>query len=165
MCHLYPKLIGFYYRVKSVYCAVRTGCLNKTVCSIYLRTNRDLCFLYHKLIGFYKPDEMFLKSGTDWVFKSECYSFVLKELMNVCSICLTLHNILCGSEKILRIFPIQLKNFPLYNRFLKLYSPVSLSVPIVKRYTMLRSANKVNLCFYCGSQNKQSLIPYTALTD
>jgi hypothetical protein len=29
----------------------------------------------------------------------------------------------------------------------------------------LRSAHTVYLCFLCGSQNKQRLFPYTALTD
>ena len=37
--------------MKSVYCAVRTGSLNKAVCCIYLRTNSDLCHLQQKLIG------------------------------------------------------------------------------------------------------------------
>ena len=43
--------------MKSVYCAVRTGSLNKAVCALslkgYLRTNSDLCHLQRKLIGFY----------------------------------------------------------------------------------------------------------------
>ena len=43
--------------MKSVYCAVRAGCLNKAVCCIYLRTNSDLCHLQHKLTGFYNRDE------------------------------------------------------------------------------------------------------------
>ena len=55
--------------VESVYCAVRTGSLNKAVCCIYLRTNSDLCHLQHKLIGFYNRDENCLLRGTDWVFK------------------------------------------------------------------------------------------------
>ena len=32
-------------------------------------------------------------------------------------------------------------------------------------FTILRSARKVYLCALCGSQNKQRLFPYTALTD
>ena len=32
-------------------------------------------------------------------------------------------------------------------------------------YTILRSAHTVYLCVLCGSQNKQRLLPYTALTD
>ena len=32
-------------------------------------------------------------------------------------------------------------------------------------YTILRSAHTVYLCVLCGSQNKQRLSPYTALTD
>jgi len=42
--------------MNSVYSAVRTGALNKTV-------------LQHKLIGFYNPDEKFLQRSTDWGFK------------------------------------------------------------------------------------------------
>jgi hypothetical protein len=37
LCHLQHKLIGFYDRDKSVYCAVRTGFLNKTVCASSLK--------------------------------------------------------------------------------------------------------------------------------
>ena len=32
-------------------------------------------------------------------------------------------------------------------------------------YIILRSANTVYLCVLCGSENKQRLFPYTALTD
>jgi hypothetical protein len=32
-------------------------------------------------------------------------------------------------------------------------------------YIILRSAHTVYLCVLCGSQNKQRLFPYTALTD
>ena len=32
-------------------------------------------------------------------------------------------------------------------------------------YTILRSAHTVYLCVLCGSENKQRLFPYTALTD
>ena len=45
---------------------------------ILLRTNSDLCHLHHKLIGFYNRYEKCLLRGTDWVFNSDGYSFVLK---------------------------------------------------------------------------------------
>ena len=48
---------------------------------IYLRTNSDLCHLQHKLIGIYNRDEKCLLRGTNLVFKSDRYSFVLKGLM------------------------------------------------------------------------------------
>jgi len=32
-------------------------------------------------------------------------------------------------------------------------------------YIILRSAHTVYLCVLCGSENKQQLFPYTALTD
>ena len=32
-------------------------------------------------------------------------------------------------------------------------------------YIILRSAHTVYLCVLCGSENKQRLFPYTALTD
>ena len=66
--------------MKSVYCAVRTRSLNKAFC-IYLRTNSDLCHLHHKLIGFYNRDEKCLLRGTNWVSKSDRYSFVLEGLI------------------------------------------------------------------------------------
>jgi hypothetical protein len=37
LCHLQHKLIGFYNEMKSVYCAVRTGSLNKAVCASSLK--------------------------------------------------------------------------------------------------------------------------------
>ena len=67
--------------MKSVYCAVRTGSLNKAVCCIYLRTNSDLCHLYHKLIGFYNRDEKYLLRGMNWVFKYSNLHFVFKGLI------------------------------------------------------------------------------------
>ena len=39
-----------------------------------------------------------------------------------------------------------------------------LFVPVICS-TILRSAHTVYLCVLCGSQNKQRLFPYTALTD
>jgi hypothetical protein len=35
----------------------------------------------------------------------------------------------------------------------------------VQLSTILRSAHTVYLCVLCGSENKQRLFPYTALTD
>jgi hypothetical protein len=32
-------------------------------------------------------------------------------------------------------------------------------------HKIMRSAHTVNLCVLCGSENKQRLFPYTALTD
>jgi len=40
----------------------------------------------------------------------------------------------------------------------------SLYVPPVYHSTILRSAHTLYLCVLCGSQNKQLLFPYTALT-
>ena len=37
LCHLQHKLIGFITEMKSVYCAVRTGSLNKAICASYLK--------------------------------------------------------------------------------------------------------------------------------
>ena len=56
---------------------------------IYLSTNSDLCHLQHKLTSFYNRDEKCLLRGTDWVFKKDRYSFVLKGLManSVIQIC------------------------------------------------------------------------------
>ena len=59
----------FITEMKSVYCAVRTGSLNKAVCCIYLRTNSVLCHLHYKLIAFYNRDEKCSLRGTNWVYK------------------------------------------------------------------------------------------------
>ena len=41
----------------------------------------------------------------------------------------------------------------------------SLYVPTVEHSAILRSAHTVYLCVLCGSENKQRLFTYTALTD
>jgi len=50
-----------------------------------LRTNSDYFSIQHSVICFYKQGRECLLRGTDWVFKSEGYSFVLKWL-SVCHI-------------------------------------------------------------------------------
>ena len=69
----------------SVYCAVRTGYLNKAVCASSLKGYlSDLCHLHHKLIGFYNRDEKCLLRGTDWVFKLNSLRLVFKgKYMNI----------------------------------------------------------------------------------
>jgi hypothetical protein len=48
LCHLQHKLIGFYNRdEKCVYCAVRTGSLNKAVCALYLMSYIPRIILYN----------------------------------------------------------------------------------------------------------------------
>jgi len=42
---------------------------------------------------------------------------------------------------------------------------LSRDVPRVQYSTTVRSAHTVYLCVLCGSENKQRLFPYTALTD
>jgi len=76
--------------MKSVYSAVRTGSLNKAVCTLSLKPTgyvmhqqfniqqlyvlptlylRVLYLSEKKPIGFYNRDEKCLQRGTDWVFK------------------------------------------------------------------------------------------------
>jgi hypothetical protein len=89
--------------MESVYSAVRTGSLNKAVCSLChlqhkligfitemksvysaVRTGYlnkavcDLCQLQHKLIGFYNRDEKCLQRGTDLAFKQSGLRFAFK---------------------------------------------------------------------------------------
>jgi hypothetical protein len=59
-----------------------------------LRRNSDYFPTHHWLTGFYNRSRECLLRGTNWVFKSDRYSFVLKGLMNVCFNCQTQHNIL-----------------------------------------------------------------------
>jgi len=59
LCHLQHKLIGFYNQMKSVYSAVRTGSLNKTVCASSLtREMWRLLIIFMRWRGeFYDPME------------------------------------------------------------------------------------------------------------
>jgi len=86
--------------MKSVYCAVRTGSLNKAVCASslkgYLRTNNDLCHLQHKLIGFYNPDEKcLLRVRTGSLNKAVCASYLKGYLGTNSDLC-HLHHKLIG---------------------------------------------------------------------
>jgi len=45
-----------------------------------LRTSSDYFSIQHQMTGFYNGTECLLR-GTDWVFKSDRYSFVLKGLI------------------------------------------------------------------------------------
>jgi hypothetical protein len=56
--------------MESVYSAVRTGYLNKAVCTCALK-------------GFYNRDENCLQRGTDWIFKQKCLRFVFKGLKKI----------------------------------------------------------------------------------
>jgi len=46
-----------------------------------------------------------------------------------------------------------------------MYNPVVTLCTASLTFTIPRSAHTVYLCVLCGSQNKQPLFPYTALTD
>jgi len=48
---------------------------------------------------------------------------------------------------------------------LTFYSPVVTICTTSLTFTILHSAHTVHLCVLCGSENKQRLFPYTALTD
>jgi hypothetical protein len=47
---------------------------------VHLRTNIDYLLIKHYLIGFYNRGRVCLLRGTDWVFKSDGYIFVLKSV-------------------------------------------------------------------------------------
>ena len=60
LCHLYHKLIAFITEMKTVYCAVRTGSLNKAVCASYLKGSWRkqwllLVCLRNELLNFVNP--------------------------------------------------------------------------------------------------------------
>ena len=56
------------------------------VAFLALRTNSDFC-TSHKLIGFYKRGRECLLRGTNWVFNSDRFSFVIKRLiLTKCSV-------------------------------------------------------------------------------
>ena len=52
-----------------------------------------------------------------------------------------------------------------FNRDLTLSSPVVIICTSSLTFTILRSAHTVYLYVLCGTENKQQLFPYTALTD
>ena len=67
-CHLQHKLIGFIAEIKSVYCEVWTGSLNKTVCASSLKGKvHVVSVLFQFKLYIYMP---FLLSNV-WVFISD----------------------------------------------------------------------------------------------
>ena len=62
-------------------------------------------------------------------------------------------------------FPIQPQLTGFYNRDLTLCSPVVIIFTDSLTFKILRSAHTLYLCVLCGSENKQRLFPYTALTE
>ena len=85
--------------------------------------------------------------------------------------------VLCGSQNKQRIFPytalnewfLQPRQSVLTARYRLNFYPLKPSGHYMyhqfKIQQLLRSAHTVYLCVLCGSQNKQRLFPYTALTD
>ena len=78
---LKPKTYFMYHQLltfrNSVFCP---QCIY--VFCVDLRTNSDYVSIQQKLIGFYKRGGECLLRGTNWVFKLDRYSFVLKGLNN-----------------------------------------------------------------------------------
>jgi hypothetical protein len=62
-------------------------------------------------------------------------------------------------------FPMQNELTGFYNRDLPFKAQWLLYVPPDSHSAIPRSAHTLYLCVLCGSQNKQRLFPYTALTD
>ena len=61
--------------------------LNRYVFCVDLRTNSDYFSIQHWLTGFYNRGRECLQRGTDWIFKSDGYIFVLKMLVMYGSVC------------------------------------------------------------------------------
>jgi len=94
-----------------------------------------------------------LLRGTDWVF---IYNSGLNK-----------NCVLCGSKNKKRLFPYRALTDCFYNR---VGMCLLRGMEWVFKFNSglnknLRSAHTVYLCVLCGSENKQRLFPYTALTD
>jgi hypothetical protein len=65
-------------------------------------------------------------------------------------------------NKLHRVRRVTLRTAKMIQRLLYRFNPYSHRV---QHSTILRSAHTVYLCVFCGTENKQRLFPYTALTD
>ena len=151
LCHLRPKLIGFYKRDLTLYSPLVTICTTSitftscTLClhCIYvfcvdLRTNSDLCHLHHKLIGFYNRDLNFFSPVVTICTASRTF--------NNCALCPHCIYVFCiylrtNSD----LCHLQHKLISFYNRDLTLYSPV------------------VTICTTSITFNNCTLCPHTVL--
>ena len=123
------------------------------LCVLYLSENkqRDLCHLQYKLIGFYNRDEKCLLRDADWVFiynstfcphsVFKCFVWVWEQTAIVSLY--SINWLVCITET----------------------ECVYCAVRTGSLYIILRSAHTVYVCVLCGSENKQRLFTYTALTD
>ena len=79
--HLQHKLIGFFTELKSVYCAVRTGSLNKAVCASsfkgYVRFNLNCSYTSINMQFFCHTLSIFSHSYGDWPYWLFFYFFSL----------------------------------------------------------------------------------------
>jgi len=160
--HLICHLNWGYHNGKSRAVAICTTRLNvqkfhvlSTQC-IYvfcmdLRTNSDYFPIQHWLTGFYNWDGVCLLRGTDWVFIYN--STFCPHSVFMCFVWIW------EQTAIISLYSIN------WLVFITETECVYCAVRTGSLYTILRSAHTLYLCVLCGSENKQRLFPYTALTD
>jgi len=121
------------------------------VSCVELRTNSHYFLIQHWLTGLYRWDGVCLLRGTDWVFIYNSMFYPHSLFMYF----------VWNSEQtaIISLYSID------WLVFITETECVYCAVRTGYLYKILRSAHTLYLCVLCGSQNKQPLFPYTALTD
>jgi len=149
----------FITETECVYCAVRTGSLYiilRSAHTVYLcvlcgSENKQRLFFYTTLTDwFYNRDGVCLLRGRDWIFIYN--STFCPHSVFVCFVWIW------EQTAIISLYSIN------WLVFITKTKCVYCAVRTGSLYIILRSAHTVYLCVLCGSQNKQRLFPYTALT-
>ena len=115
-----------------------------------LRINSDYFPIQHWLTGLYNRDGVCLLRGTDWIFIYNSTFFTHSVIM--CFVWIW------EQTAIISLYSIN------WLVFITETECVYFAVRTGCLYIILRSAHTVYLCVLCGSENKQRLFPYTALT-
>jgi len=122
------------------------------ICFVWIWEPTAIISLYSiNWLVFYNRDGMCLLRGTD------CMLIKILRSAHTVYLC-----VLCGSENKQRLFHYTALTDWF---FITETECVYCAVRTGSLYIILRSAHTVYLCVLCGSENKQRLFPYTALTD
>ena len=150
MCLLHGTDWIFIYRQFNLqqFYVLPTQCIY--VFCVDLRTNSDY-FLYSINWLVFITEMECLLSGTDWIFIYN--STFCPHSVFMCFVWI--------SERTAIVSLYSIKWVVFITETVCVYC----AVRIGSLYIILRSAHTVYLCVLCGTENKQQLFPYTALTD
>ena len=155
---IHPNSGSFFLQNKGVYCWV-TDCVVRTLGTLRWLKPRCFCYICSVFI---------MQINVDYNI-----NIIPQSTMVTLCICrFNTHKFYVLPTQRIYMFPVDLRKtaiISLYSInwlvFITETECVYCAVRTGSLYIILRSAHTVYLCVFCGSENKQRLFPYTALTD